>query len=262
LVRAKVLVETTILLAASVFATRQDLQYDKPLKHHFFDRSMALVGLLRKHETKKIGLTTDTVTKETWTRLEKAIIDELGKDVSRRVKSVALDLCGDRLDGFLMIIRPEPIGNPQRVSQKFDEVVCMYKELTDRAYVVDFTTARAAAEQGIDRIVSPLFRRVGIEIHARQLLRDRSQLRRLRDPTKRPSSVDKTILAEAAYLHEKFNSQEPTTMFLASTDKMFSPDLRDGDLISDYITREIQQRFQVRCDWPERIAYELKHVYG
>jgi hypothetical protein len=211
--------------------------------------------------TKRIGLTTDTITKEAWDKLEKAIIDELGEDLSREVKSVALDLCGDRLDGFLVIFPVEPV-DLQRVSKIFDAVVCMYKELTDRAFIVDFTTARAAAEDGIDRIVSPLFRKVGVEIHAAQLLRDRSQLRRLRDSTKAPSSMDKTILAEACYLHEKFNRKEGTTVFLASTDKLLSPDVRQGEMISDYVTREIQQRFNVRCDWPERIAGELKQIYG
>ena len=260
--RHKVLLETTILHSASIYATRQDLRHDKPLKHHFFDRSMVLLGLLRKHETRKIGLTTETIAGEAWDRLEKAIRDELGKDVSRHVRSVALDLCGDRLDTFLLLFRPEPIDNPERVSQKFDEVVCMYRDLTERAYLVDHTTAREAFRKGINYIVPPQFKRVMLEIRAAQVLRDKSQLTRLRDPTKRASSMDKSILAEAAYLYEKFNSQEETTVFLASTDKMFSPNLRDGNVVSNDITQEIHQRFHVRCDWPERIATELKDIYG
>jgi hypothetical protein len=262
LARHKVLIETTILLSASVFAAREDLRSDKLLKHHFFERSMALVGLLRKHQAKKLGLTTDTIVREAQDKLEKAIVDELGRNVSPPVKSAALNLCGDRLDTFLQIFQPEVIDNPERVSQRFVDVVCMYKQLTDRAYLVDHTTAREAFRKGIDQIVPPRFKGVWLEIKARQLLRDKSQLRRLRDPKKCPSSMDKTILAEAAYFHEKFNSQEATTVYLASADKMFSPNLRDGEVVSSDITDEICGRFKVRCDWPERIASELKNAYG
>jgi hypothetical protein len=224
---------------------------------------MTLIDFLRKHQARKLGLTTDTIAREAEVRLEKAIVDELGRNVSPPVKSAALNLCGDRLDILLQIFRAEAIDNPERVSEKFVEVVCMYKDLTDRAYLIDHTTAREALRKGIGQMVPPRFRGTLLEIRVRRVLLDKSQLRRLRNPKLCPSSVDKTILAEAAYLHEKFNSQETTATYLSSADKMFSPNLDGtGEVVSSDITDEIWERFKVRCDWPERIASELKKIYG
>jgi len=137
----------------------------------------------------------------------------------------------------------------------------MYRHLTDRASLVTRSTVRAAIENKIRQTFTP-FRKLASDIYARQLLRDRSQLTRLRNPSKRPDPTDHFILAEAAHLGEKYAAQEPIKMFLASTDLAFSPILaNDSSILSDDVTREIQNRFAVYCDWPERIASELRKIY-
>jgi hypothetical protein len=85
----------------------------------------------------------------------------------------------------------------------------------------------------------------------------------MRDPGLRPDGVDMTILAEAAYLYKKFNTEEATTVFLASTDKCMSPNLDgNGNIVSNDLTEEIGQKLSVCCDWPERITDVLKTCYN
>lgn len=276
MVRHKVLLETTVLIAASVYAARQDLQYYKPLKHQFFDRSTKLIVVLQKHVGQKIGITTETTTKDAYEHLEKAIVDELGKQISQKVKSVAVDLCENRLDDLIYVF-PEERVDLTKVSEKFGAVAVMYRELVQRSFLVDNTTATAAIAEKLERLIPvrqrprghkilrkiDRFRDLKIEIGTGQLLRAKSQLIRLRDPEKRPDGVDMTTLAEAGYLHEEFNIKEATVVFLASTDKAFSPNLdQNGDVASNDVTAEIVKQFSVRCDWPERIADELKTHYG
>lgn len=250
----KVLVETSVLVAASVYSAKRGFV---ETRHQFFDRSMLLFGLLKTHRSKEIGLTTEGVEREASRVLERAVIQELGADVDPTVKSVTLNLCWDRFAELLSVLVKEAVDQT-KVDQKFIEVVGMYKELLDRASLVTATTARGAAVA--NRIVPARLRNLCIDIYTRQLLQDRSQLTRLR--YKRPSITDQFILAETACLYDEFSNMEDTTMFLASTDKALSPELRrDGSILSDYVTREIARRFSVHCDWPERIAAQLRQTY-
>jgi hypothetical protein len=276
LVKHKVLLETTVLIASSLYATRQDLQYYKPLKHQFFERSTQLIFVLLKHGGKQIGITTATTTNDAYEHLEKAIIDELGKDITQHVKSVAVNLCENRLDDLVQDF-PEQAVNLTKVSEKFGAVAAMYRELLGRAFLVDNTTVTATMTEKFENLI-PIFHRprgpkkqraidryrdLKVEIGTTQYLRSRSQLTRLRDIDKRPDTVDMTTLAEATCLHEEFNSKEPTILFLASTDKAFSPNLdQNGNVDSNDVTAEIEKQFSVCCDWPERIAGQLTAHYG
>ena len=255
--RHKVLVETSVIVSASVHSTRQDLAQ---FKHPLFDRSMNIFGSLRKHCSRKIGLITQTIEKEASRVLEKAIIQELEEDVDLTMRSTLLDLCWDRMEDLLQTLVKESLDQ-KRVDEKFVAVVCMYKDLIDRASLATPFTIRAAVESTIEYVASRRFRRLASRIHQAQSIRDLSQLTRLRSPSQRPDITDQFILAEAAYLSEKYNTQEPTTMFLASTDKVFSPILRrDGSILSDYITSEILKRLAVYCDWPDRITRQLEEI--
>ena len=168
-----------------------------------------------------------------------------------------LDLCWDRLTDILSILFKEPIDQ-KRVDQLFVEVACMYKHLMDRSSLITPSAVKSIVNEKIRHMVSFKFRKLAQPIYSGQLFRRRSQLLRLRDPSRRPSIPDQFILAEAAYLYEKYNAVEATTMFLASNDKVFSPILgRGGFVVSDEIAREIHSRFHVECDWPERIAERL-----
>ena len=250
----KVLVETSVIISGSVYSARQDVTQ---VKHVFFDRSMKLLRFLKEHRVKRIGLVTERIEREASSVLEKAVISELGRDVEFAIKSVVLDLCWDRLSDILSILVKEPTDQ-KRVDELFVNIVYMYKHLMDRASLVTPTTVRAIVSEKVRGMVSSRFRKLAQPIYSAQLLRGRSQLLRLLDPSRRPSILDQFILAEAVCLYEKYNAFEPTAMFLASADTAFSPILRsDGSVLSDEITREIYDRFSVQCDWPERVAKRL-----
>ena len=255
----EVLVETSVVMGASLYSTRQDLA---TFKDDFFDRSMILFRFLKRHRDKRIGLVTQTIEDQASDQLEKAMIRKLKEDLDPTTLSVLLDCCWDRLEEILQILVKENTDQ-QKVLEKVVAIVSMYKHLKDRASLITPSTVRAAVKNTIDHIASRKFRGLASEIHQKQWLTDRSQLTRLRQPSKAPDLFDYMILAEAAYLSEKHNTLEPTTLFLASTDLAFSPILhRDGSICSDDVTREIQKRHAVLCDWPDCIARSLKAIYN
>jgi hypothetical protein len=92
--------------------------------------------------------------------------------------------------------------------------------------------------------------------------RDIGQLKRLK--TESPSAEDQEILAEAACLWQEDNKKIKTTFYLATTDLLMAPLIRehDGSIYSNTITRRIEQKFSVLCDWPERVATILRREYG
>ncbi len=248
--RHKVLVETTVLVSASVYSAKGRIIQ---VKHRFFDRSMRLFNVIKNHRTKELGILTQLVEDEANGALEKAVTNELALTGNKILASVLLDLCSDRLAELVTYLVKETAEDV-----KFPDVVAMYTDLLGRASLITPTTARAAA---YGHSAPRRFRRLMTDIRTHQILKDRSQLTRLRSNP--PSPNDKLILAEAAYLCEQYNSSERTEMFLASTDIAFSPMMhRDGSILSDPVTSEIAKRFSVICNWPEEIANVLRGTYG
>jgi hypothetical protein len=237
-------------VSASIYAAKGRLVQ---VQHPFFERSMRLFNVLKNHQTKELGVVTQTIEREGNSVLEKAVMNELSRSGNKILASVLLDLCSDRFDELLSLLLKEKVEHT-----KFPDVVSMYTELLGRASLVTPTTARAAV---YDHIAPRRFKRLMTEIWTHQLLSDRSQLTRLR--THRPSNADQLILAEAAYLYERYNSEEKTELFLASMDIAFSPIMRrDHSILSDIVTNEIAKRFGVICNWPEEVANFLRGVYG
>lgn len=219
---------------------------------------MALFGVIKVHQAEKIGIYTETVKWEAPRGLKNAVTRLLGK-VGFPIVSVALDLCQDRLTDLLTFLYREEIDR-KRVDEKWVEIVMMYSDLVQAASLITRRTATAAMRQKA-RQTSPKLRKTAGQIYISQYLQSKAQLTRLRDPSKRPSSTDKFILAEAAFLNDKYNTEEPTVMLLASTDMAFSPKLRsEGTVMSESVTQEIKKRFSVICDWPERVARTLVKV--
>ncbi len=248
--RHKVFIETTVIVSASIYSAKGRIVQ---VKHHFFDRCMTLFNVIKNHRAKELGIVTQLVEDEANGALEKAITDELRLTGNKTLASVLLDLCSDRLAELITYLVKEPAEDT-----KFPDVVAMYTHLFGRAALVTRTTARAAA---YGHSAPRKFKRLMTDIWTHQLLTDRSQLAQLRSNL--PSSNDQLILAEAAYLCEKYNLSERTEMFLASTDLAFSPLMRrDGSILSDTVTSEIAKQFSVICNWPEEIANSLRGTYG
>ena len=65
---------------------------------------------------------------------------------------------------------------------------------------------------------------------------------------------DKRILSEAISLLKIYQQTNPSIrMYLASTDYHFSPCNSKGE-----ITEQIKEKFQIICDWPNKVAEYLK----
>ena len=112
--KVRVLLDSCVLVAASVHMVSDQIGLE--LKHPFFDESMNLVGLLKKHLAKRIGIVTSTIESETRLVLEEAARTEI---VSRsldqfKLLSVVVNACEDRLDTVLSYLLREPIDSSER----------------------------------------------------------------------------------------------------------------------------------------------------
>ncbi|MGA2789831.1 MAG: hypothetical protein ABSF00_03565 [Candidatus Bathyarchaeia archaeon] len=215
---------------------------------------MRLFGYLKAH--REIGLVTKTVEIEASHKLNSAVTQRLNPSLSNEIRSTVLNLCWDRMHELLGCLAMVDVTNKSRLAERLGDVVTMYGKLLGAARQTAGSKVRSHVKSRLTT-VPPYLRGIASNIYARQFLVDRTQLRRLLG--KSPSLNDQTILAEAACLTEVYNKIEATTMFLASTDLLFSPMLNeDGTVKSDIITVEIRQRFSVECDWPHRISQRLE----
>ena len=248
----KVLFDTSVLIAASIYKVSEDLSIS--LKHPFFDQSMNLIGFVKKHINKRIGIVTVTIEEQAYHVLEQAVKTEVKKITDRTIDfeilSVILNSCEDRLRNILSYLLREPV-DPEEVSRNFNKVTEMYEELTKKAKNLPKPAAL------LTEAVSPKFRKLAFKIYKTQDEIINSQLTNLlRDP---PDNTDKTILAEAIYLFKLYKQTEgkKLTFFIASTDHHFSP-VRKKGLESRGVTDAIRDKFGIICDWPYQITQILQ----
>jgi hypothetical protein len=225
------------------------------LKHLFFDESMNLVGLLKKHIAKRIGIVTSTVENETRLVLEEAAREEI---ISRsldefKLLSVVVNACEDRLDTILGYLLREPIDMLER-SKYYARVRELYDSWITYGHELDVSeTASAKAEA-----VSKGYKKEAFKIYKRQdYERNRQAIRLSKSPI---DETDKLILSEAAYLYNLYKQTEgkETKVFLASTDTHFSP--TRGTLVSRVVTDDISTQLGVICDWPNDVAKAVREL--
>jgi hypothetical protein len=240
-------------MSGSIYAAKEGVFR---IENGHFHKSMQLLGWLKNHAG--IGVTTGTVRKEVSDRLRDRVIQHLASTVSPQEHSVAYSQCLDRLNDLVAYLKVEPITDRRRFSQRLTDVVILYGRLQGQA-------SRRSGDIGarvrgsISGMPSYL-RGVTSDIRREQFWKASVQLMRLRNRSL--SEKDQRILAEAACLYEAYNRQEPTRLLLASTDLLIAPVLNEDDSIkSGTITSALRDRFQIECDWPQRIARHLRSVY-
>lgn len=251
--RHRAFIESTVLMSGSIYAAKEGVCQ---VQDTHFDESMRLLGWLENHL--EIGVTTETVRREVSDRLRNRVLELLDPALPPRESSIALTQCQDRLHDIIAYLHVEAILDQHRFSQRLTDVVILYGRLKGQAF-------KRRSEIGA-RVSSSIsgaprwLRGVVSEVRTEQFWKESVQLMRLK--TKSLSRKDQEILAEAACLYEAYNRQEPTRLFVASTEKIISPVLNDDDSVkSDTITKALKDRFQIECDWPQRIAQQLQGIY-
>jgi len=249
--KAKILVETSVLIAASVRTSFPDLG---EVRDDFFYQSCELFAIIRKSVSKRLGITTSTVEREAYRTLSKAIINALEKrvrdrsDIFRR-KSIMWNICEDKMRRMSDLLLREPMDE-QEVVRLTNEAHSMYNDLSRRVRtdydIKGEAYRRAGGSTGMKQMM--------FQTHYEELCRQNYQLARLvRTPA---SPTDKRILAEAAHLADYYRRKEGRdfVMFIASCDSNnFSP-ANSPFGRSTPVTDEIYARFGVKCAWPREIV--------
>ncbi len=241
------------MIAASTFMVSKELSLR--IKHPFFDQSMSLIGFVKKHLTKRIGIVTATIEEQAYRVLQNAVKQELQRTVERSLDfemlSIILDYCENRLREILSYMLREPV-DPLEVSKNFVKVTEMYENLKDKAQNLPkpATLLTEAAPRG--------YKKLAFDIYKTQDEIINSQLTNLlRKPAE---TTDKIILAEAIYLFNVYKQMEGKKLafYITSTDHHFSP-VRKKGLESRGITDTIKDLFGIICDWPRQIEEMLKN---
>jgi hypothetical protein len=256
--RLKVILETSVLIASSVYIISTELK-SKVAKDEHYERAEKLVSELRKRVAQRIGVHPRTILRETRNALRGAIENCLEKQGCTMLNpSFFLNQCGDRLERTVELLSAEPV-DPSRKDYYLTQVWKMYSLLLERASLVTEQTTRAVAEQRTRVTATPKFWTVQSRIQTGQVRQEMRQLYNLRDNA--PSTRDYEILAEAAALYESYSAEAPTDVYIASADSShFSPYRSSTGFVSDQITQQIEETLHVRCDWPDAIAEILSKL--
>jgi hypothetical protein len=251
----KIFVDTNVLVAASVRVVLSEQSVD--VKHLFFDVSTPLFLLVREHIDKRIGVVTERIETEAHNVIERAVMNELQRAASEFSSlSAVLDICTDNLRRFLQCTIREPVEQDS-VDKWFVKVCAFFALQKERMELVDRRVLKSLGKERAEVSVSKRFRAIGEQIRTDEVIDEFYQLTRLKHrPVKRN---DMWILSEAAYLKEHFEKETPVRFYIASCDQHLSPVLDDdGYPVSTKITAEIGKEFGIQCDWPDRIAADVR----
>ena len=252
--RSKILFDSCIIVSASVLTSSQELGIE--LKHHFYEESIHLFSLIKKNLAKRIGIVTATIESGALRVLNEVVRGEIrqkykGTDTETLFKyySIALNDCDNRMRNLLSLLQREPI-EPSVVAVWYMQIVKMYEELVASAKSHEKTAAIRAS------LVPKPIRKMAdwYEIYKTDDQRRHAQLFNLLRKEVEPD--DQRILAEACYLLNLYKQVEGKniSLFMASTDHHFSPVRgKYWAFESNQVTEEIEKRFGVICDWPDRI---------
>jgi hypothetical protein len=250
---SKILVETSVLLAASV---RVSFPEEGEVRDEFYYPAIELFAFLRKNLSDRLGITTQTVELEAQRTLSKAIMNTLERNIADKSKhleysSIAWNKCEENMRKLTNVLLREPCDEDS-LGELGHEVYQMYKGLEARALnteeeIIDW------AHRGIEGMTSAGMRTAMFDIHILLVRQDNAQLVRLKKTHASPSDIK--ILAEAIQIKRRYDKAlgDNLNMFLASTDSNnFSPAPTEWGP-SNTVTETIRQRFGVVCDLPSEI---------
>ncbi len=251
---SKVFLDTSVLVSASVYGSYQDLGIK--LEHEFYTKTVPLFEIIKKHVDKRIGIITFTVEAQAIAVIASAVTSALEEKAEKTIDpesrtqlfeshTIFFDQCFAHLQENLAILQREPVLQSDK-TQYYSDVTIMYNELQNTAKNLDI-------EQIINANVTSRYRgAIRHELHE-QYRKRYKQLHKLQNEPVEES--DKTILCEAICLLSNYRKtmNSDIKMYLSSTDYHFSPCDSMGE-----ITEQIEKRFHIICDWPDKIAGWLK----
>lgn len=251
--RLKVILETSVLIASSVYIVSRELKSTKIAKDQHYEHAEKLFSEIRKRVAQRIGVYTRTILRETRNALRDAVNKTLVREgCNPQNPSLILNQCGDRLERNVELLSLEPVDQ-SRKDYYFEQVLKMYQMLMQGSSLVTERTTRALAEERTKLTSSPGFWTEQSRIQTDQVRQEKHQLYYLR--ANPPSPRDYEILSEAAALYESYSTEAPTDVYLASTDSShFSPHTSQLGLVSDQITKQIEETFHIKCNWPQTMA--------
>lgn len=251
---SKVFLDTCVLVSASVYGSYQDLGIK--LEHDFYTKTVPLFDTIKKHVDKRIGIITFTIETQAIAVIASAVTSTLEEkaeetlDSESRAKlfeshTVFFDQCLAHLQENLSFLQREPVIQSEKL-RYYSDVTIMYNDLRNTAKKLDIN-------QIINANVTPRYREtIRHEVYEQYKKRYKQLLKLQNEPVE---ESDKTILCEAICLLDYYRKtiNPDTKMYLSSTDYHFSPCDSAGE-----ITEQIEKKFHIVCDWPEKIAGYLK----
>ena len=262
--KTKVIVDTNVVVAASVIENISEL--DVVIKHEFYDQSIQLFSLFKQDDDEVSGVLVPTVETESYRILSKAVRkvfapDSL-KDPRRRAlfynDAIAIITSSEQKMRKLMERLSRGKYDAGELSENLKEVKEMSKHLCEE-WKKKYNKRNWQRQESKTR-ARPVMKepwteeqkREVVSAHKSQIARESLQLERF---TRKPNCQDEIILAETisvrSFDQKKGNSYQ---YYIASHDSgFFVPYIHSNLGVSDIVTREIKQRFNIECNYPRKI---------
>jgi hypothetical protein len=249
---SKILVETSVLLAASV---RVAFPEEGEVTDQFYHPSIQLFSLIKKNMTQRLGIVTQTVEREAFQALSGAVAATVEKKVANKskhfeYKSIAWNKCEENLRKLANCLLREPCDETMLIESGLNhEVYEFYKGLERRALSEAMIVDMAYRQRGAS---SNRMKQLVFEAQIERLKKENAQLVRLKSHHASPTDIK--ILAEAIHIKRHYNERGQEPIFLlASTDSNNFVPANSEFGISRPITEEIFKRYGIECDWPSEI---------
>jgi len=263
----KIIIDTNVLVAASINENVRELGI--PVNHRFYGQSRQLFSVFIRRPKEIIGIITPTARSEAFLVLSKAVKDvfipsEL-TDIRRKQvfydNAVAFVNSSEHRMRFLMgyLLKKNPNINDVRKFHNFVKDMSFYlKELWERKYKWWFDKMAESERRSQNITTEPAWKeeqkdevfythRGQVEIEAKQLQKFMK---------KWPNKNDEMILAETLAIRNDYQKiNENYQFFIASQDTGFFSPLIFRNTLSNLVTKEIKERFDIVCDSPKVIQW-------
>lgn len=262
--KQKIIVDTNVVVAASVLVNVEELGL--PVRHQFYNESSQLFSIFKNRPSEKIGVATPTVRSEAFLVLSKSVHGTFTSNLDLndiRVREIFfnnavafVNLCEHKMRGLFTTLE-QPNMNGYYFRLNLQKVIEMSRYIKDALWAKGYAR-RHQKEEEVERrsksiITEPAWKddqkEEVVTTHGEQVYRESKQLDRFMK--KYPNRNDQNILAEAITIQYYYPDHQ---FYIASCDAGFFSPLRiQGGVKSDTVTKEIESRFNIICDFPREI---------
>ena len=256
-----ILLDTNVFIAACIYIQVKD--YKIKIRHKFYDQSIKLLSLIKKHDH-VTGMTTKTVKGETFAVFNKALENVIHDNTFERKtlydNRVAItNKCYKKIQEFFTYVDIKNLNDDdvkcalEDVKKMADELICLYK----RNYEAPLTR-NIAAKRRTHSIQGARWK-WGLKVesynaHMRQIELERLQMKKF--ALKHPNINDMRILSESIIIKK---IMDENNFLIASCDTgFFSPIRTRKGSISNIVTKKIYDTFNIDCDVPNQVITTCK----